>query len=708
MSMKQKITIIILIVVSVVLAVLGSVAYYERLNKTIDDSILQNMKEMSEHDVKNIQATLDSTWRDLESTGARLGVYRDRIEDLEQFQAFLNVEKVATFFSKIYMVDTSGNVYTDTNIFSNDIHLEYVQDLMNGVAGQTKCVGWYHKAGSNVVEKESLLYGVTIDKISISIKNSSGITESIEFVGVIGIANIIDIAKTLEISSFDGRGYSMVIDYNGDYVVRPSDETIKQTTNYFDWFKTGTFYNNENANDVISKVKNNESLSIKYTNGDNDPRIVTFTSIPETEWCLILSIPLSILLEQSSGFMWMTILVLMILILAFLVFLFVIVKMWSTSHYAKAESKVKGEFLSSMSHEIRTPLNGLIGLNHLMKQNVDDPEKLHNYLEKSDVTASYLLTLINDILDFSKLQSGKVELESKPYDLASTVDNVVTMFQDRMKQKQITFNVNLFFEHSVILGDETRLKQVIINILGNAVKFTPEEGTISLNVSQELKESKVFTKFIIKDTGCGMSKEFISKIFDSFSQENNDVSKANQGTGLGMPISKIIIEKMGGEILVESEANVGSTFTVIFPATMTTLVSKEKEAPVKKNKKKLRVLVAEDNELNAEIMQDILELEGFTVVIASNGQIALDIFKESKPNEFDVILMDGQMPVMNGFEATKAIRSLDRKDAKEIKIFACTANTISDERTRAIESGMDGLIPKPIDIEKMLNLLNKE
>ncbi len=708
MSLKQKITIIILIVVSVILAVLGSAAYYNRLNDTINDSILQNMKEMSEHDVKNIKSTLDSTWRDLESTGARLEVYRDRIDDIEQFQAFLRVEKVATFFSKIYMIDTNGNVYTDTYIINDGVNLKYVSDLMNGVAGQTKCVGWYSEISSSIVDKNSLFYGVTIDKISLNIKNSLGDQEELEFVGVIGIANVLDIAKTLEISSFDGRGLSMVIDTNGDYVVRPKDDIISQTNNYFDWFKTGSFSNNDNADEIITRVKNNESLYIRYTNGNNDPRIVTFTHIPETEWCLILTIPLSVLLEQSNGFMWMTILVLMVLVLAFLVFLLVIVKMWSSSHYAKAESKVKGEFLSSMSHEIRTPLNGLIGLNHLMKQNVDDPVKLHTYLDKSDVTANYLLTLINDILDYSKLQDGKVEFESKPYDLVSMLDNIVTMFQDRMNQKKINFNVTSAFEHSVILGDETRLKQVIINILGNAVKFTSEGGTIVLDVSQELKESKVFTKFIIKDNGCGMNKDFIPKIFESFAQESNEISKATEGTGLGMPISKLIIEKMGGKILVDSEVNVGSTFTVIFPAVMTSLDSQEKVAVVKKNNKQLHILVAEDNELNAEVLEDILKLEGFTVVLATNGQEAVDIFKESKLNEFDVILMDGQMPVMNGFDATKAIRALDREDAKKIKIFACTANTISGERAKAVECGMDGLIPKPLNIEKLLKLLNNE
>ena len=260
-----------------------------------------------------------------------------------------------------------------------------------------------------------------------------------------------------------------------------------------------------------------------------------------------------------------------------------------------------------------------------------------------------------------------------------------------------------------------------MNIVGNAAKFTPEGGTITLSVSQEgAEDDQVTTIYRCTDTGVGMSKEFCEKIFDAFSQERNKNSNSVKGTGLGMAICKLLTQAMGGDITVESELNKGSTFTVTLPstkakiepeyrnqATEETIAEAQALTESMHSEKPIKVLVAEDNELNAEILTEILTEEGFEVVHAKNGQLAVDIFQESAENEFDVILMDMQMPVMDGCTASAAIRKLARADAKSVIIFACTANTFKEDRERAIESGMDDFLPKPIDVKHMMDKLSK-
>ncbi len=699
--MRNKILLGILVCVSILFMVFGSVVYYRRLNETLNESIVQNMTEMSEHDVNNIQNTLENSWSDLQSMGRRLKEYAstNKFDTKEAVQVYLNIERKATIFDRIRLIDSEGTYYTDDFQSGNGASLGYVQDVLN--QSISKFIRWYYETDENNIDRQKLLYGVDIDDVEI---------DGIRFVGIVGITNIQAIAASLEINSFDGQGNSVLIDSEGYFIAGQNNLTSNPGSNYFDWLRQGSL-SKEEENRTIRRIQNEENFTIKYVNATDETKLVTFTHVADTDWCLILNIPMSVLTKQSNGFLSMTILILMVMILAFLILLSTSFFLWSNFRYAKVESKVKGEFLSNMSHEIRTPLNGLIGLNHLMKKNVDNPEKMQEYLQKSDVTANYLLTLINDILDFSKLQEGKVELFHKPFDLKLSLESINIMFEDRMKQKNLTFETEQNLSYEYLIGDEMRLKQILINIIGNSVKFTPEGGTIRLSVSQTMAENQVQTTYVISDNGIGMSKEFLPKIFESFAQEGNEFSQANQGTGLGMPITYLLVQKMGGTISVESELNQGTTFTVMIPSP---IASKESipnpalSSAWTPSSKQLHIMVAEDNELNAEIMQDILTTEGFKVTMAENGQVAVDLFKNSKINEFDVILMDGQMPVMNGFEASQAIRNLPREDAKKIRIFACTANTLADEREQALQHGMNGLIPKPIDVKELLKLLNQK
>lgn len=304
-----------------------------------------------------------------------------------------------------------------------------------------------------------------------------------------------------------------------------------------------------------------------------------------------------------------------------------------------------------------------------------------------------------------------MELIPKPFSIEKMVTTIDSLMRNRMEDKNIRFHIDTRIHDAYIDADEMRLEQILINILGNAVKFTPQYGSVTMRVDQtEAGAGRITTTFEVEDTGCGMSEEFQKKIFDSFSQEQNTASTGVRGTGLGMSISSILAKQMGGTLSVRSKLGEGSCFTFTVTADVADPVPEslpENIARPAGEGKLLKVLVAEDNELNAEILMEMLNAAGFAAIHASDGGQAVEMFKSSAINEFDIILMDVQMPVKNGYEATKIIRRLNRPDAGTVIIYACTANTFKEEQDRALESGLNGFISKPIDVKKLMEELNK-
>lgn len=383
------------------------------------------------------------------------------------------------------------------------------------------------------------------------------------------------------------------------------------------------------------------------------------------------------------------------------------------SIHSKAEAKAKGDFLSAMSHEIRTPLNGLISLNYLMSQNINDRNKMTDYLKQSSAVSQYLLSLLNNILDMSKIQEKQMKLEKKPVDLELLLSAVETLEKGAMENRKINFSMDVDLVYPVIEGDAIRIQQVILNLLDNACKYTQKGGRVNLKVIQKLNnDGNILTEVHVIDNGPGMSEEFQKKIFMPFTQERRTVSQGNQGTGLGLSICALLAENMGGHLSVDSRINEGSHFTFAF-------LGKQSEHYDDKDKDLLQgeniaakydkqyILVAEDNELNGQLMVELLEGEGFKVRRVVNGKQAVKVFSESAEGECKVILMDLLMPEMNGFEATKAIRALERPDAETVKIFASTANTSQEDRDRAFSCGMDDFIAKPINISELFEKLQK-
>jgi CheY-like chemotaxis protein len=339
-------------------------------------------------------------------------------------------------------------------------------------------------------------------------------------------------------------------------------------------------------------------------------------------------------------------------------------------------------------------------------------DALRQRLSKAKSTAEYLLSLINNILDVSKLQAGKVNLNNEMVSPEEIMDAVWSMQRNNIQHRGIRFEMKKNLIVPQIIGDNLMIKQVLMNILSNAAKFTHAGGLITLSVSQELVDAGVATTFSCADTGCGMSEEFLQHIWDNFSQERSTNDESIKGTGLGMAISKLLVDAMGGEIWVESTPGVGSIFYVTLYSQIPEQTPQEipEQAATEtsaSNDGMAKILVAEDNELNAEILTEILKGEGFEVALAQNGRVALDTFESSDIGEIGLILMDLQMPVMDGCTAAREIRKLERGDARTVPIFACTANNFNEDRERAADSGMDDFLSKPIDMEELLKKLTK-
>ena len=374
---------------------------------------------------------------------------------------------------------------------------------------------------------------------------------------------------------------------------------------------------------------------------------------------------------------------------------------------AQADARAKNQFLSTMSHEIRTPLNGLIGLNYLMERKGGDRAQMARYLEQSTATAKYLLSLVSDILDMSMLNKGDVELDRKSTDMRSLLGTVEAIEHSAMADKGLTFAADVDLPCPQLEADAVRVQQVLLNLLDNAQKFTPAGGSVTLTARQDPPvEGRVVTRIQVADTGRGMSESFRRSIFDAFSQERDSVSKGDQGVGLGLAICHRLAKMMGGELTFTSEQGKGSTFVFSFPAGVARPAERGADtgagcAP------RPRVLVAEDNDLNGEIMLELLAENGFEADRAADGRQALDMFAASEPGRYGVVLMDLLMPNMDGFAAASAIRALDRPDGESVRIIACSANCTAEDRSRAAASGMDGFLSKPVDVDELLAALEK-
>jgi signal transduction histidine kinase/ActR/RegA family two-component response regulator len=543
------------------------------------------------------------------------------------------------------------------------------------------------------------------------------------------------------------------------------------------------------------QVQNGETFSADLAGFSGGRLISSFSPIDSTGWYYVISVPTEIVYTERHEVVVLSLIMVIGVVLVVAALAGITVYTAREELLAKAQAEVRSNFLNNMSHELRTPLNSLIGLNYLMRENLDDPEKLEQYLEKENETASYLKNLVDDVLDVSKLQAKGVKLELAPVDLNELLTSISDMVQISVEEKGLEYICDCHFERPLVMLDEVRVKQILMNILGNALKFT-DHGSVRFEARQAfyVGSNTVSTVFSVTDTGCGISEEFLPHVFDAFEQEEGKVGAYLKGTGLGMPISKMLAEQMGGRIMVSSVEGKGTCFVVDLPAECVDeapevvdadkaevrlapnagvcgcesgvraalqgavsgagagagagaecvtgnmasglvlgaqsdgegsegcVASSEREAvtggvgegavaadtadAAAEGNGERRILLAEDNELNALIMSEILRGAGFTVMVATDGGQTVRLFEKMPVGYFDLVLVDWQMPVYDGITATRLIRSLDRPDAATVPIFMCTANATQENKEEAMANGMTAFLSKPIDVKEVLSLLN--
>lgn len=553
-SLRKNLQWLILGFLCLVLILVFSAFFIYQMNTMIYSTMLNSILELASHDMVSIENFLERNWLDLTGIHQRLIIYQ--CDSILSVQDRMNLERSSSNFQQLYLVAEDGTIY-------NSQYAVYPPDQMDIRSfldtNEDHIVRHYDYLVSTGEQKEMLLYAITLDNFEI---------EGIRFTHMIGLTPINQIQSRMAIHSFFkngvSRGYTSVVNLNGDYIVN-IDRTVSvnQRKNIFSLLDEGKM-DSPWTNEVIAeKMGADESFQFSYRDQTGVENFLYFTPINSAPWFLISSVEQSVFTDLSQRFIFSSIsMVLITLILVSTLFV-IIVRTRKRTLSAISDARAKSSFLSNMSHEIRTPLNGIIGLLHLIKSHLADgnQKQLSVWVQKADETSRYLLSLINDILDVSKLQSSKLTLNLAPFLLSPMLDSIETMQQEAA----INHGVKLILEKDIlvpcVIGDQMRIEQVLMNIVGNAVKFTPAGGTILLSAGQAMEpDGRVSTTITCTDTGIGMSQEYLKSIWDSFSQEHNAASNGTKGTGLGMFISKGIIDAMGGEISVSSELGKGSVF----------------------------------------------------------------------------------------------------------------------------------------------------
>ena len=748
---------IAIVAVTVLLITGAACVYLAQLSATVSSNLMTSVDEISRHDVESIEGALDDAYGRLDAVVKRMEVYR--VSDVYEAQEQLNLEAASSnLFNALYLIDDKGVLYSSSYLILGADEHSY-DELLRGERGHFATL-YDDEMGRLETTKESLIFGVDLDNLRIGEHT---------FVGLLGRSDLSAISNQLIIESFDDQGVSSVVDAEGYYIVSGSPATdLAGRDNFYAMLESGSIEDGVTIEDVRRNIAEGKSFVINCATGEGERLVMSFAPVEGTAWSFIMAVPTEVFAQRFAPFMALTVGMLTATLVVVGIMVALILRFVRQSARARAEVAARTEFLSNMSHEIRTPLNGIIGLNHLMERHIDDKEAMAGYVSRLGKAAQYLLSLVNDILDVSKLQAGKVTLVHEPFDAIGMIENVCAMQREPVEVRGIRFERDCDgVSRPYLVGDEVRISQVLMNILSNAVKFTPEGGTITLTASEFVGASGRDAQLTIAvaDTGCGMTPEFQRQIFDVFTQERNSNSESQKGTGLGMSISYLLVQQMGGTLTVESTLGQGSCFTVTLPLPLDPARRDDgaaegasaEEAPAAAGgaagdtaagvvagatvaggagadsangeaaateeagaatgesvdaataasaaSGPVEILVAEDNELNADIIASILTEEGFTVTVACNGEEAVAAFEASPVGHFAAIFMDAQMPVMDGYAAARAIRDLPRADAATVRIFACTASTFEEDRRRALDAGMDDFLPKPLNVGLMLQKL---
>ena len=849
-KIRRSNLVIILVTIITIIAIYYSYQLFSSLlTRRIVEMSLRNMREISRHDEKSIMSGLEHRWFNIE--GIAKEIRQNKYESTSDMLKQLNIKSQAAESTEIVLITDTGNTFSSSYIEREDLELF---KLCNDSSKDR----FVHRRDENTSAVDSrkamLILGSKIEPFTI---------DGNRFVYIVGYYDIGSLTDELKIESYGGEGYSSVIDKDGYYLV-----SVYRSNNVFERDDFYTVLGKEKLgggltlDDVRHKIEARESFALEYML-DGQERIMVCTPMTDVDWYCIMSVPLSIYQEQSAELLQMlTVLVVAVLITLFIVIILIFrnrsqrnTMNFEIKHrdeleealaLAEQANRAKTTFLNNMSHDIRTPMNAIIGFTSLAKTHIDNKARVADYLDKITQSSNHLLSLINDVLDMSRIESGKVSIEEKEENLADILHSIKNIVQADINAKRMDFIIDTVdVTDENIYCDKLRINQILINLLSNSIKFTEPGGTISVRITQKpiAKEGYGIYEFRVKDTGIGISKEFLKEIFEPLARERNSTVSGIQGTGLGMAITKNIVDMMGGTIEVESEVGKGTEFIVTLELKLQekhrkieeiehlkgvhalvidddmnscqsishmlrqlglksewTMYGKEavvraKEAEQNKERYQIymidwlmpdmngiettrrirkivgkepkiimlsaydwgeieteareagvtefvskplfpsdvrrvllkvsgeepkeqpkeekpdfsgkRILLVEDNMMNREIATEYLQDFGFLVENAENGKEACDVLEKSKPGYFDLVLMDIQMPIMNGYEATKRIRQFENKKIANIPILAMTANAFEEDKQAAKEAGMNGHLAKPIDVAKLIEALKE-
>ncbi len=542
-----------------------------------------------------------------------------------------------------------------------------------------------------------------------------------------------EIAEQFTLTFYDYTGFSYLVNRDGTIMVRSRHKNSNKTlSNIFDLISPQQNELNmiDAFKDSIYKLKTGWAKFNYYGEG----MIFCYEGLrADSNWLLVSVVPEAVITKQAESILLKTILFLGVIVIIILIIaaLFYAVKMQeskihteelqSALRQADAANKVKGQFLMNMSHDVRTPLNTILGMTAIAKKESNNKEKMNECVEKIDIAGKHLLSLVNDVLDMSQIDRGKMILTQDDIVLTQLFEKVADMMKIEAKEAKLTLDLSIQLRDEHIIGDSLRIQQVLINIINNAIKYTPAGGHVLLELIQledNIKEGYGTYRFSCTDTGIGMSQDFLDRIFLFFERDRNTTLSGVAGTGVGLAITKGILDLMGGTISVKSEIDKGSTFTVDFHFKVQQQELQQEEhtqdvAAMSDSQKEMddytskRILLVEDVELNMEIAEELIGTTGVQIEKAYNGKEAVELFAKNPCGYYHLIFMDIQMPVMDGYEATKQIRNFDRKDAKTIPIIALSANALADDVENALQAGMNEHIAKPIDMEAVWKILKK-
>lgn len=697
---------------------------YQQVSKNIINTNIATMNEVALHDSMAVETMINERWSLLEALGndlhhERFTTASDLLAELRQGRHFVNAKMLV-------LVDDKGTVYRSTGLIGDKDDARIAAELGDK---EERIVKRYDYVSHDYVQanQEYLLLGVKLKPFTVEGKT---------YTHLAALLRVKDIEKNLSVQSYQGEGIGYVIDSNGYYVVNIyRSHNFMTRENFFEDIKNREFSNYSSVDEIKAELAKG-TKSFATTMNKHTDRIVVFRKMEIPDWYFVSVAPKAVFDQQTNQLVTIFGIVSAILMLVVLVFLFWLFR----THKAVADAELQLEqkhkeelsnalvlaekanraktvFLNNMSHDIRTPMNAIMGFTALAANHIEDKLAVQGYLAKITKSSQHLLSLINDVLEMSRIESGTVTIHEEKENLAEIISSLHDMLQADIKAKQMHFLVDMSkVKHEWIICDKLRLNQVLLNLSSNALKYTESGGTISLHIIEKegQEEGRAAYELRVRDNGIGMSAEFVKTIFEPFTREQTSTVSGIQGTGLGMSITKNIVEIMGGTISVTSEEHKGSEFVVSFnfklaepeekpecQATNTLALNKTLDFAGK------RVLLVEDNELNREIATVILSEVGFVITPAVDGREAYEKVLNGKAQEYDVVLMDIQMPVMDGYAATKAIRSIPDRAKANVPIVAMTANAFLEDRLAAIAAGMNGHIAKPISLQKLYDELNR-